>query len=98
MEVRLSKKEKDALKFSLEDFSGDVYVFGSRIDMNKKGGDIDLLLVPQDNENSLELSLKVQSKFFSICEEDIDVAVYDEKNSFFGEALKNAKRLDVKKF
>lgn len=47
-----------------------VYLFGSRVDDEKKGGGIDILLVPKDTNktNSLKLSLQIQAKFFSVCE------------------------------
>lgn len=46
-----------------------VYLFGSRLDDTKKGGGIDILLVPKDTNktNSLKLSLQIQAKFFSVC-------------------------------
>ena len=38
--MRLDKIEKEALKKSLMDFKGEVFLFGSRLDDGKKGGDI----------------------------------------------------------
>ena len=92
--MRFDKHEKKALRYSLKDFNGDVYLFGSRLDHNKKGGDIDLLLIPEDKTNPLKLSLKIQTKFFSMCEQRIDVIVYSN-NPFCKEIIKIAKRLDI---
>ncbi|MEW6620633.1 MAG: nucleotidyltransferase domain-containing protein [bacterium] len=93
--MRLDKEEKEALKFALTDFKGAVYLFGSRLDETKKGGDIDILLISQEKINPLKLSLKIQARFFLRCEEKIDIIVYDDKSAFCQEVLKNAKRLDI---
>lgn len=93
--MRLDEQEKEALKFALKDFSGEVYLFDSRVDAAQRGGDIDILLVSSKKVNSLKLSIKIQTRFFSKCEERIDVVVYDSSSSFCREVLKNAKRLDI---
>ncbi len=93
----MDKLEREALKFVLRDFKGEIYLFGSRLDDDKKGGDIDILLIPRNKANTFKLSLKVEARFFSICEEKIDVLVYDKNNLFFKEILKNAKRIDIKR-
>lgn len=92
--MRLEECEKEALKYALKDFNGDIYLFGSRIDNSKRGGDIDILLIPKKKINSLKLSLQIQTKFFSRCEERIDVLVYRD-TLFCKEILKYAKRLDI---
>ncbi len=92
--MRLDMCERKALMYALEDFRGDVYLFGSRVDATKKGGDIDLLLIPKKEKNPLKLSLQVEAKFFSRCEEKIDVVIYTE-SSFCKEIIKHAKRLDI---
>lgn len=90
--MRLSEDERKALKKALEGFEGEVYLFGSRLRDDLKGGDIDILLVPSKPENPVELSLRVQTRFFMECEQDIDVLVYRD-TPFFEEILKNAKRI-----
>ncbi len=44
--MRLSTYEIDVIKDTFKDIfqNGDIYLFGSRIDDNKKGGDIDLYI------------------------------------------------------
>jgi len=91
-EIRLDECEKKALKEALKNFKGEVYIFGSRLDPDKKGGDIDLLLVPHEKVKPLELEIEIQTKFFMECEEDIDVLVYRD-TPFFREILKSAKRI-----
>ena len=92
--MRLDMCEKKALVYALKDFKGDAYLFGSRVDDTKKGGDIDLLLIPKEKDNPLKLSLQIQAKFFSLCEEKIDVVIYNN-SSFCKEIIKHAKRLDI---
>ncbi len=92
--MRLDIHEKEALKYALKDFDGDVYLFGSRVDDTKRGGDIDILLIPSRKINPLKLSLRIQAKFFSKCEERIDVVIY-KRSPFCQSTLKNAKRLDI---
>ncbi len=36
--MRLDEHEKKALKYALQEFDGNVYIFGSRINDKKKGG------------------------------------------------------------
>jgi len=92
--MRLDTQEKEALRFALKDFRGKAYLFGSRLDNTKKGGDIDILLIPEKKVTPLKLSLKVQTRFFSRCEESIDVVVYRD-TPFCREIIKNAKRIDI---
>ncbi len=92
LEVRLDDCERKALKKALKGFKGEVYIFGSRLDPDKKGGDIDLLLVPYEEVRPLDLEIEVQTKFFMECEEDIDVLVYRD-TPFFREIIKGAKRI-----
>lgn len=95
--MRLDEHEKRALKYALQEFDGNVYIFGSRINDKKKGGDIDLLLIPQGETNQLKLSLTVQARFFSKCEQKLDVVVYEETNLFCREIIKSAQRIDIRR-
>jgi len=73
--MRLDKAQKNALRIALKDIqSGDkVFLFGSRVDDTKRGGDIDLLIYSQ--QPSFELARKITRNFFKHCEEKIDVLV-----------------------
>ncbi|MEZ0343914.1 MAG: nucleotidyltransferase domain-containing protein [Caldimicrobium sp.] len=93
--MRLREEERIALKKALKDFKGEIYLFGSRINPKKKGGDIDILLIPEEDISPLKLELEVKRRFFEECEEDIDVVIYRKGDPFCEEILKNAKRITL---
>jgi len=94
--MRFDKQEKEALRYALQDFEGEVFLFGSRVDDSQKGGDIDIMVIPEKRANNLKLSLEIQKRFFSRCEQKLDVVVFDKKNPFCREVLKNGKRINRK--
>lgn len=73
--MRLSKIEQQALTTALCEVKGQVYLFGSRVDETRKGGDIDILILSE--ENPLHLSQRVTLAFMRKCEEKIDVIVFN---------------------
>ncbi len=54
--MRLSSKYINVIKKYFHIFfgEGDIYLFGSRVDDDKKGGDIDLYLVVKNHTNLFE--------------------------------------------
>lgn len=96
--MRLDRLEREALKHALKDFKENVFLFGSRLDDRKKGGDVDLIIVPDGKSkfNPFKGSMEIQRRFFSQLEQSLDVIIYDESNPFCKEMLKNAQRLDIK--
>lgn len=75
--LRLDEQEKAALLYAIEGV-GEVYLFGSRVDDGKKGGDIDILVFTK--RPAFAISQQVAVRFFSRCEEKIDVVVMDPDN------------------
>ena len=72
--VRLDTEEIDALAYALEGLTpARVALFGSRAEPGRRGGDVDLLIL--SDAPAYELSKRVATRFFSRCEERIDVVV-----------------------
>ncbi|WP_395947041.1 nucleotidyltransferase domain-containing protein [Caedibacter taeniospiralis] len=84
--MRLTEYEAQAIKSCfLKVFgAGSIYLFGSRIDDGKKGGDIDLYIVPaQDFRRTMLLEKKLDflvSLKSLIGEQKIDVVVATDEN------------------
>ena len=75
-DIRLDNVERNALLHALAGLDEEVYVFGSRLDRAKKGGDIDIV-VYQNKTRSLSPG-RIAQQFFIHCEEKIDVLVFDK--------------------
>ena len=72
-----------------------IYLFGSRVDDKKKGGDIDILILGNKKLNFIEKG-KIEKKFFSIFgEQKLDLVsfLYDSDDSFKSVALQKAIKL-----
>ena len=55
--VRLSNQQLEAIKESVKSVLGEnaqIYIFGSRADLNKKGGDIDILVISENISSEKE--------------------------------------------
>lgn len=73
--VRLDAEEVAALTEALRDVPGEVWLFGSRTEPSRRGGDIDILVLT--DQPAFETSRTIATRFFSCCEEKIDVVVLD---------------------
>jgi len=81
--MRLSAKYKEViLKYFNQFFkNGEIYLFGSRVDDTKKGGDIDLYLVLQEHTNLFEKKIKFLSRIKrELGEQKIDI-VFNTDNT-----------------
>ncbi len=93
MKVRLKDKEIELIiKLAREIFGEcEVYIFGSRL-KNKRGGDIDIFIIPQEKDNLFEKKLRLSSKLEMLLEKPVDVVVSKDKNrKIEQEALKGIK-------
>jgi predicted nucleotidyltransferase len=82
--MRLTNSERELIKKAfLEVFQdGKIYLFGSRIDDTKRGGDIDLYLCPAvqyDNERELKRKFQILLNEY-IGEQKIDVVMAKDKD------------------
>lgn len=73
--MRLSVKYQQTIKkYFNEFFDGEIYLFGSRVDDTKKGGDIDLYLVVKNHDNLFQRKIKFLSRIKrELGEQKIDV-------------------------
>jgi predicted nucleotidyltransferase len=93
--MRLKQYEKDIIKKAVREFdeNAQVFLYGSRTDDTKKGGDIDLLIISDKIKNK-EIR-KIRLKVFNVIgEQKIDIISSPEINSAFIEhAYKSGIRL-----
>ncbi|MBL8024598.1 MAG: nucleotidyltransferase domain-containing protein [Elusimicrobia bacterium] len=77
--MRISPPERRALNYALENIPFDAFLFGSRCDDTRRGGDVDVLVLGKDltDAQRLDMELKIIARFQSLCDEKIDVAVFD---------------------
>ena len=84
--IRLDAEEATALEAAIQGVPGEAWLFGSRVEPQRRGGDVDLLLLT--DQPGFETSQAVATRFFARCEERIDVIVFnparlnDEQQAF----------------
>ena len=80
--MRLSQKYRQTIKkYFNEYFDGEIYLFGSRVNDDKKGGDIDLYLVIKSQENLFERKIKFLSRVKrELGEQKIDIVFNKDPN------------------
>ncbi len=85
--MRLKPKEITAITTAFKDelvfYTFRLYLFGSRIDDHKKGGDIDLLVIVPDShkQDVIPLKIKILNRIFDkIPEQRIDITVVGESD------------------
>ena len=78
--MRLKKKEIEIIKETITNIFGEatIYLFGSRVHHNKKGGDIDLFVVAK--ENSLKQKIEALSKLKRALHKPIDIVLHRDFN------------------
>ena len=94
--MRLNQQYISVIKQSFEDVfqSGEVYLFGSRIDDSKKGGDIDLYLILNNKINLFRKKLKFLAKIKKVLgEQKIDIIFNIDDNRLIE---KEAKKWGIK--
>jgi len=81
--MRLTQKQIKAINESFKEIfkSGSIYLFGSRVDDNLKGGDIDLYIDTDDKDNLFEKKIDfLVSLKRKIGEQKIDIVISRDKN------------------
>lgn len=93
--MRIDENERQAIKSAILEFdpASEIYLFGSRTDMNKRGGDIDILILSQvlTSGDKIPILCKI---FEQIEEQKIDLVIArDTTDPFVRLALKTGIRL-----
>ena len=81
MRVRLSKSEIETIKAVAREVFGEcrLFIFGSRL-KNKKGGDIDIFVIPKDRTDLLKKELRMASRLENILGKPVDVVASRNPN------------------
>ena len=91
--MRLSKREVEAILQVAEDIYGTevkVYLFGSRVDDSRRGGDIDLLVRTTSAKKGILDRVRMASRIKSLIgDQKIDIIGDYEDNQVVQEVLKN---------
>ncbi len=91
--MRLSKREIEAILQVAEDIYGTdvkVYLFGSRVDDSRRGGDIDLLVRTTSAKKGILDRVRMAARIKSLIgDQKIDIIGDYEDNQVVREALKN---------
>lgn len=91
--MRLSKREIEAILQVAEDIYGTdvkVYLFGSRVDDSRRGGDIDLLVRTTSAKKGILERVRMAARIKSLIgDQKIDIIGDYEDNQVVQEALKN---------
>jgi len=92
--LRLLKKEIELIKDRIKDTFGEtiIYLFGSRVDDTKQGGDIDLYIIPKVSEDIFKKKMKIKVVLEEILYKPVDIVIAKDKNRLIEkEAIKGIK-------
>ena len=91
--MRLSNQEINSIKKAFKEVfeDGRIFLFGSRVDDSKKGGDIDLYLIPKNKSYTLKQKIRFLAKLDEyIGEQKIDVVLAKNNDRYIEkEAIKS---------
>ena len=87
--MRITTSEISNLLSSIKCFDedADVYLFGSRVDDDKRGGDIDIAIL--SNKIDLKKKIDIKFNFFNdFGEQKLDIVIIDNENQPFWQYIK----------
>ena len=93
--MRLKQKEIDIIKSNIFNIFGEneIYLFGSRLNNDKKGGDIDLFVISKEKTNSFEKKIKAIAKLKRLLNKPIDIVVHKNFDRLIEQEALNGKKL-----
>jgi len=90
LKLRLAESEVNLIKKTAQEVFGPcrVFIFGSRL-REKRGGDIDIFVIPENRESLFAKRVKLTAKLENLLEKPVDVVVsYDLSREIEREALR----------
>ncbi len=93
--MRVSKKEIELIKNMVKTIFGEtiIYLFGSRMDDTKKGGDIDLYIIPKINESIFKKKIKIKIMLEDVLFKPVDIIIAKDKNRLIEKEAMKGMRL-----
>ena len=90
--MRLEAYEKEIIVDTIQDIFGmaSISLFGSRLNHSKKGGDIDLFVLPKERSNLVEKKIKALAKLERLLHKPIDIVVHRDFNTPIEKDILNA--------
>jgi len=92
--LRISNKEVEIIQDNVNTIFGKaiVYLFGSRIDDTKRGGDIDLYIIPEVYDNLFQKKMKIKTVLEDLLYKPVDIVLAKNKERLIEqEAIKGIK-------
>ncbi len=93
--MNLKKKDIESLKYALQTFKGDVYIYESQPDEFSAGSDFNLLVIPIKKSSMEKTARDIQKRYTQKTKKRIDVTVFREDNIFCREVMKKAEKLEI---
>lgn len=85
--MRIKAEEAEFIKQTAKECFGDkakIYLFGSRVSDNKKGGDIDLYIETKSNNEVFEKKIKMLKALYNkLGEQKIDIVINNFTSSLY---------------
>jgi len=93
--LRLSNKEIKIIKENTKKIFGKskIILFGSRTDESKKGGDIDLYIIPENRENLFVKKLRLKAILEDLLFKPVDIVVAKDENRLIEKEAKKGVEL-----
>lgn len=89
--MRLSNREVEIIQEKTFNIFGDavIYLFGSRIDDTKQGGDVDLYIIPQITDNIFMKKMQIKTILEDLLYKPVDIIIAKNEDRLIEkEALK----------
>ena len=93
--MRLSTNEINLIKNKVNIIFGEtiIYLFGSRIDDGKKGGDIDLYIISEVNEDLFKKKIKLKTILEDLLFKPVDIVIAKDENRLIEKEAMKGRRI-----